>query len=312
MPVQPMVARPASELPAGAGWSYEPKADGFRVIATVVGGRARLQSRRLRSLTRYFPEVVEALTGWFAGDVVLDGELVVVSRGGRLDFTALQRRLTTARAAADAPASYLAFDALHAGGTDLRGYPLQVRRAVLEQLLDGVRPPLAVMPMTTDGAAARAWLTEHLEAGIEGVVAKRLNQSYLPTHAWRKVRTRSSAEAIVGGVLGPISAPVALVLGRRDEQGLLRVVGRTGTLPRTVRAELGAVLRPAGPRHPWPPVLPPSRFGHAAPVGYVRVEPVVVVELLVDTAVDEVRGRPVWRHPARLLRTRSDLRAADL
>ncbi|TQM01661.1 ATP dependent DNA ligase-like protein [Pseudonocardia kunmingensis] len=204
------------------------------------------------------------------------------------------------------------FDALAAGGTDLRGYPLRVRRAVLEKLLDGVGPPLAVMPMTTDGVAARAWLTGHLEAGIEGVVAKRVNQAYLPTHAWRKVKTRASAEAIVGGVLGPVSAPVALVLGRHDERGRLRVVGRTGTLSRAVRAELGAMLRPVGARHPWPPVLAPARFGPAAPVEYSRVEPVVVVELMVDAALDEVRGRTVWRHPARLLRLRADLRAADL
>ncbi|TQM01656.1 hypothetical protein [Pseudonocardia kunmingensis] len=105
LPVQPMVARPAPELPMGSGWSYEPKADGFRVIAAVAGGRARLLSRQQRSLTRFFPEVAQALAAQFT-DVVLDGELVVVSGGGRLDFTALQRRLTTPGAAADAPASY--------------------------------------------------------------------------------------------------------------------------------------------------------------------------------------------------------------
>jgi hypothetical protein len=113
-------------------------------------------------------------------------------------------------------------------------------------------------------------------------------------------------------VLGPVSAPVALVLGRRDERGRLRVVGRTGTLPRAVRAELGAVLRPAGPAHPWPPVLPPSRFGDAAPVEYTRVEPAVVVDLAVDSAVDVVRGRPLWRHPARFVRVRAELRPTDL
>jgi hypothetical protein len=146
--------------------------------------------------------------------------------------------------------------------------------------------------MTTDGQAARVWLTEHLEAGVEGVVAKRLDHAYSPKRAWRKVRTRTSAEAVVGGVLGPIAAPVALVLGRPDVTGRLRVVGRTGPIHRDVRPALGAVLRPAGEGHPWPAVLPPARFGDVGPVEYTRVEPSVVVELAVDAAVDNIRGPP--------------------
>jgi ATP-dependent DNA ligase len=145
------------------------------------------------------------------------------------------------------------FDVLSAGGTDMRSYPYRVRRAVLEQLLDGAAAPLALVPMTTDGDAARVWLTGHLDAGIEGVVAKRLDHRYAPGNkAWSKIRGRTSAEAVVGGVLGPIAAPVALVLGRRDQTGRLRVVGRTSTIPRPARAELGELLQPAGPWHPWP------------------------------------------------------------
>jgi ATP-dependent DNA ligase len=241
----------------------------------------------------------------------INGELVVC-RAGRLDFTALQGRLASPLAAAVAPASFLAFDVLEAGGTDLRGYPYRVRRVVLEQLLGGAGPPLALVPMTTDATAARAWLTRHLDAGIEGVVAKRLDQPYRLRSSWRKVRGRTSAEAIVGGVLGTISAPVALVLGRPDRRGRLRVVGRTGPIPRHMRAEMGARIRPAGASHPWPPVLPPSRYGGSAPVEYVRVAPEVVVELAVDAAVDVVRGRPVWRHPAKLQRVRYDMHPEDL
>jgi ATP-dependent DNA ligase len=309
-----MVARSAPELPSTGPWAFEPKLDGFRVLAVVDGGRARLQSRQQRPLTRYFPEIVEALRQQFGGEVVLDGELVVCGPNGQLDFMALQRRLTGARsAAADGPASYVAFDALAAGGTDLRALPYRIRRQVLQQLLDDARSPLAVVPMTTDGTAARAWLTGHLAAGIEGVVAKRLDHGYQPSRrAWRKVKARTSAEAIVGGVLGPVGSPVALVLGRRDEHDRLHVVGRTTTLPRQVRAELGAALQPADRWHPWPAVLPPARFGDAAPVEYTRVQLVVVVELAVDSAVDVVRGRPVWRHPAQFQRARHDLRAEDL
>lgn len=103
--------------------------------------------------------------------------------------------------------------------------------------------------MTTDATTARAWLTGHLDAGIEGVVAKRLNQPYRLHSSWRKVRGRTSAKAIVGGVLGPIYAPIALVLGRPDVHGRLRVVGRTGPIPRHMRTEVGALMHPAGAMH---------------------------------------------------------------
>jgi ATP-dependent DNA ligase len=308
-----MVARPATKLPTAGPWAFEPKFDGFRAIATADRRRVRLHSRQNRPLTRYFPEIVAAIADQFTGHIVLDGELVVCRTAG-LDFMALQRRFTAARRAAiEAPATFLVFDVLAAGSTDLRAHPYRIRRALLLQLLEDAAPPLAVVPMTTDGEAARAWLTGHLDAGIEGVVAKRLDHGYLPARrAWRKVKTRTSAEAVVGGVLGPLTTPVALVLGRHDNAGRLRVAGRTGPLPRDARPVLGALLHPADQRHPWPPVLPPSRFGDAAPVEYTRVEPTVVVELAVDAAVDLVRGRPVWRHPATFWRVRHDLRVKDL
>jgi hypothetical protein len=112
--------------------------------------------------------------------------------------------------------------------------------------------------------------------------------------------------------LGPLTTPVALVLGRRDNARRLRVAGRTGPLPRDARPVIGALLRTADERHPWPSLLPPARFGDAAAVEYTRVEPTVVVELAVDAAVDTVRGRPVWRHSATFRRVRHDLQADDL
>ena len=127
-----------------------------------------------------------------------------------------------------------------------------------------------------------------------------------------KIRTRLTAEAVVGGVLGSLDHPEALVLGRHDERGRFRVAGRTTLLPRAVRSEVGAVLQPAGAFHPWPATLPPPRFGAAGPVAYTTVKPSVVVELVVDAAVDVIRGRPVWRHPVRFERIRAELRPTDL
>jgi hypothetical protein len=119
--------------------------------------------------------------------------------------------------------------------------------------------------MTTDGEAARAWLTGHLDAGIEGVVAKRLDHGYLPERrAWRKVKTRTSAEAVVGGVLGPLNTPVALVLGRRDEAGP----------PAGGRAHRAApTRRPARPRRRAAPRRPAASLALWVPETQAQVRP---------------------------------------
>ena len=109
------------------------------------------------------------------------------------------------------------------------------------------------MPMTTDLAAAQLWLVDHCAAGIEGVVAKRLDQAYRPGgRTWRKVRTRTTAEAVVGGVLGPVVQPDALIVGCRDTVGRLRVSGRTTLLSPSAKATMTDVLEPPAASHPWP------------------------------------------------------------
>jgi ATP-dependent DNA ligase len=168
------------------------------------------------------------------------------------------------------------------------------------------------MPATTDPAVARAWLTNHSAAGIEGVVAKRLDQPYRPGgRTWRKIRTRHTTEAVVGGVLGSIDRPEALIVGRYDTSGRLRVAGRTTALPRPARTELGRVLTPgAVGTHPWPVTIPSSRFGQrpSEPIDYVQVAPRTVVELDVDTSFQQDR----WRHAARYVRLRADLCPGDV
>jgi ATP-dependent DNA ligase len=182
-----MTARSVRDIPTAGHWSYEPKADGFRALVfRDQTGRVRLQSRQQRSLTRYFPDVVAAIAEQLVGDVVLDGEIVVYHHG-RLDFAALQRRFSGGgtRQVFEAPACYLVFDVLHLAGRDLLRQPYRHRRAQLVDLLGDAPLPLAVVPMTTDPEAAQAWLTEHTDAGIEGVVAKRTDHAYLPhRHVW--------------------------------------------------------------------------------------------------------------------------------
>jgi ATP-dependent DNA ligase len=313
-----MAARPAHALPPpeqAALYSFEPKWDGFRCLAFRTPERALLQSRQLRPLTRYFPEIAAAVIEQLPPGTVVDGELCVY-RDGRLDFSALQRRIHpsaihAARRGELTPAALVVFDVLAVAGVDLRGRPYWARREHLEQLLREARPPLVLTPATRDLAAAHAWLTEHATAGIEGVVVKDVRRSYRPGRtSWEKVRSRATADAVVGGVLGPLADPRALVLGRPDGHGRLRVAGRTGPLPQTVRRELGTLLVAPRGRHPWPPRISSSRFGQLPPepVAYTQAEPLLVVE--VDADICWEQGR--WRHPTAFRRLRVDMHADDL
>jgi ATP-dependent DNA ligase len=246
----------------------------------------------------------------------INGEIVVWN-AGHLDFAALQQRMhhnagRVHRLAVALPACFVVFDLLARKGFDLRTRPYRKRRRALEKLLARHLPDrLALMPMTTDVAAAELWMVDHCAAGIEGVVAKRLDQAYRPGgRTWRKVRTRTTAEAVVGGVIGPAVQPDALIVGCRDTIGRLRVSGGTTPLSPSAKATMTNVLEPPGASHPWPRSIPSSRFGRlpSEPVTYTRVKPRVVVELDVDTAVEDYR----WRHPCRFVRIRRDLKAADL
>lgn len=317
-PVRPMIAVPALQLPANrpGDWAAEPKLDGFRCIALRSLDTVVLQSRQHRTLTRYFPEIAAAV-GELDVDVALDGELVVWNEG-RTDFSALQRRLHPSRArarelAAALPAAYVVFDILALAGTDVRPKPYAARRALLEDLLGRQHPHgLVLMPMTTDLDVARVWMREHTSAGVEGVVVKHLAHTYRPGggRPWLKIRTRLTAEAIVGGVIGTLEHPRALVLGRPDPRGRLRVAGRTGRLSPALRAEIAGLLAPATADHPWPAAIPSSWFGQlpGTPIDYRPVVPDRVVELDVDTAFERHR----WRHGARVVRVRPDLQPTDV
>src|SRR5687768_7035107 len=141
-PIEPMLAKIAAELPAGEGFLYEPKWDGFRAIVFRGGTDVFIQSRDLRPLDRYFPELHDALIARLPDGCVLDGEIVIATPRG-LDFDALQLRLhpaasRVAKLAAETPSAFVAFDALAVGGEDLRMVALQERRQRLERLLRGV------------------------------------------------------------------------------------------------------------------------------------------------------------------------------
>src|SRR3954447_7118679 len=176
-PVKPMLAKPAASLPMGEGWFYEPKWDGFRCIVFRDGDEVELGSRNERPLTRYFPDVVEAVRAQLPERCVVDGEIVVATPGG-LDFDALQLRLHPAESrvrklAVETPASFVAFDLLALDDADLRQEPFAGRRALLVDALRGAQPPVHLTPATEDPATATDWFNRFEGAGLDGVVAKR-------------------------------------------------------------------------------------------------------------------------------------------
>jgi ATP-dependent DNA ligase len=316
-PVAVQLAKPVRDLPAAGalpgGCLYEPKWDGYRLVVVRTARSTRLWSKQGRDLTDRFPDVAAAALAQLPAGSVVDGEVVIWS-GDRLDFGLLQKRMVTAPGrigaqVAAAPASYVAFDLLAAGGTDLRRRTLRQRRAQLEELARRWAPPLQLSPVTTDPAQARQWSADFRAAGVEGLVAKGAGTRYAPGRRdWLKVKSWETTEVLAGGVIGPLDRPSQLVAGRYRD-GELVVVGRTSPLPPAAAAELAGVLTPAGDDHPWPERIGTGRFGGGRlSVPLTRVRPDVVVEVSADAALQA----GVFRHPLRFVRTRPDLEPGDV
>ena len=316
-PVAVELAKPVRDIPPAnalpGGTRYEPKWDGYRLVIVRQGDSTRLWSKQGRDLTNRFPDVAAAALAQLPAGTVVDGE-VVVWNGERLDFGLLQRRMVTAASRISAlvathPASYVAFDLLAVGGTDLRARPLRRRRAELEALAERWAPPLQLSPMTGDVDEATQWFADFRAAGVEGLVAKGAASRYAPgRREWLKVKSWETTEVLAGGVIGPIERPSQLVAARY-RAGELVVVGRTSPLSPRQSAELASVLRPADDAHPWPDRIGTGRFGGGRlSVPLTRVDPAVVVEVSADAALQA----GVFRHPLRFVRVRPDLRPEDL
>lgn len=181
-PLNAMAARPVPQLPDehhSGSLTFEPKLDGWRCLTFHrLNGRVALQSRQQKPLTPYFPEIVVAIVQQIPAGTVLDGELVVY-RDGRYDFSALQRRVS-GRPSVAVAASFVVFDVLTVAGRDLRSLPYRRRRKRLRTLLDDAVPPLPLMPATRELVGAQAWMRDHIEAGVEGVVVKHREHGYRP------------------------------------------------------------------------------------------------------------------------------------
>ena len=258
-----MLARIASTLPEGEGVLYEPKWDGFRAIIFRGGSEVYIQSRDLKPLDRYFPDVHEAALTHLPPGCVVDGEIVIATATG-LDFDALQLRIhpaasRIAKLAQVTPASFVAFDLLAAEGTDLRELPQERRRTRLEELLAGVTPPVHLTPLTRDRAVAAEWLERFEGAGLDGVIAKPAAAPYQPgKRAMFKIKHERTADCVVAGFRWHKSGANrigSLLLGLYDAAGRLHHVGVTSSFTMARRSELAIELEPlrrnALDGHPW-------------------------------------------------------------
>jgi ATP-dependent DNA ligase len=262
-PIEPMLAKLADELPPAGAYLYEPKWDGFRAIVFRGASDVYIQSRDSRPLDRYFPELHDTLLERLPKNCVVDGEIVIATGKG-LDFDALQLRLhpaesRVAKLAKETPSSFVAFDLLASGQRDLLGTPQSERRALLEQLLGNVRPPVYLTPVTRDRTIAVDWLARFEGAGLDGVIAKLESSPYQPgKRAMIKVKHARTAECVVAGFRWHKSGKDAvgsLLLGLYDDEGVLQHVGVTSSFTMAMRKQLVKELEPlrkeAMNAHPW-------------------------------------------------------------
>ncbi|WP_199256680.1 ATP-dependent DNA ligase [Mycolicibacterium mengxianglii] len=314
-PLEPMLAKAQAKVPTEAGvWSYEPKWDGFRALVFRNGDEVQLISRSGKDLGRYFPEMVDALRDELAPHCVLDGEVVVpreVEGRVRLDWESLSQRIHPAesrvkRLAKETPAHFIGFDALATGDRALLTEPFRVRR---EALLDAVQEKTwcHVTRTTEDPEQGENWLTTFEGAGLDGVIAKRLEGSYLPgKREMVKVKHARDADCVAIGYRIHKSGEGigSLLLGLYRDDGELQMVGGAASFSVKDRIKMLAELEPL--RDGDIREGDPSRWNSAADKRWIPLRP----EKVAEVAYDQMEGNTVhgrrFRHAVKFRRWRPD------
>jgi ATP-dependent DNA ligase len=308
-----MEAESVEEIPAGKGWQYEPKWDGFRCLVFRDGDSVLLQSKAGQPLARYFPELVEIFRSLPAPRFVLDGE-IAVPIDGKLSFDDLLQRIHPAasrvkKLAAETPAVFIVFDLLaDEQGESLVATPLSERRKRLEAFAKkyfGGKQRLELSPATTEVSQARAWLAG-AGGDLDGVVAKRLDGPYVSgERAMRKVKLWRTADCVVGGFRYGAKTKIvgSLLLGLYDKDGKLDHVGFCSSLKTAEREALTPQLEKlvAPPGFTGRAPGGPSRWSTERSGEWQPLKPQLVVEVQYDHFS---QGR--FRHGTRFLRWRPD------
>jgi len=320
-PVKPMLAKSVTfeAVAQRDDLLWEPKFDGFRCIVFRDGDEVELGSRNERPLTRYFPEIVEAVKANLPERCVVDGEIVIIAGKG-LDFVNLLQRIHPADSrvrmlAETTPASFIAFDLLAMGDDDLTKVPQAERRALLERALAKASAPVHLTPVSDDPAVARDWFQVFEGAGLDGVIAKPKAQSYQQDkRVMFKIKHARTADVVVAGYRLHKSGPVvgSLVLGLYDDSGNLQHIGVAASFPMKRRAELIDELAPykTTGEHPWVGDVVPernpnpsagSRWNSGKDLSFVPLRP----ELVAEVAYDAMEGTR-FRHTAQFKHWRPD------
>jgi len=321
-PIEPMLAKIADSLPDLPGFQFEPKWDGFRALVFRDDASVVIQSRDLKPLNRYFPELEKALFDQLPRGCIVDGEIVIATQRG-LDFDALQQRLHPAasrvrRLSTQTPASFVAFDVLALDGQSAMALSQAERRVCLEALLSDAAPPLHLTPVTYDRGEAARWLEEFEGAGLDGVVAKLEAGSYQPgRRAMLKIKHARSADCVVAGFRwykDLTDAVGSLLLGLYDDHGTLRHVGVTASFTMAMRHDLARELAPLRQRplehHPWSDAPDAaesarpggqSRWSRGKDSSWVPLRP----ERVCEVRYDHLQGNR-FRHATTFMRWRPD------
>ncbi len=316
-PVDPMLAKAAARVPDDPGvWSYEPKWDGFRALVFRDRDEVRVQSRNGKDLGRYFPELVEALRDELAPRCVLDGEVVVPREIGgrvRLDWDSLSQRIHPAASrvrmlAEQTPAHFIGFDALAAGETSLLEHPFRQRRAELVELV-GPGRWCHVTRTTEDPQLGAHWLTTFEGAGLDGVIAKRLDDAYRPgKREMIKVKHARDADCVaIGYRIHKSGQGVgSILLGLYRDDGELQMVGGAASFTAKARAQLLTELEPLRKGDDVVNDGEPSRWNSAADKRWIPIRPEKVAEVAYDQMEGVDAGWQRFRHTVRFVRWRPD------